>query len=177
MLAAATLAVSLAATAPVPTPIGVGPRFAPPPRVPAACAHGPLRGRYRAHVELFALRRVALLPPGIGIGLPREIRGARVVAGGCRAPARTLDPTGVVEFDRAGLTVGDLFAAWRMPLGVRRLLSFRGAVSAWVDGRRRRGDPRSIPLRDGAEIVLEIGGYVPPHSFYVFPPRGRARRL
>jgi hypothetical protein len=38
-----------------------------------------------------------------------------------------------------------------------------------VNGRRFLGDPRSIPLRRHDEIVLEIGGYVPPHSSYLFP--------
>lgn len=159
------------AAPPVPTPIGVGPRFAPPARVTPHCSQGPLEGRYRAHIELFARGRVVIVPPGIGVGRPRRIEAARVVDGNCRASARTLDPTGVVEFDRRDLTVGDLFAVWRMPLGRRRLLSFAGAVHAYVAGRRYRGDIRSIPLRDGAEIVLEVGGYVPPHRSYVFPPR------
>jgi hypothetical protein len=43
-------------------------------------------------------------------------------------------------------------------------------VQAYVGGRRRPGDPRSIPLTPHAQIVLEVGGHVPPHARYGFPP-------
>jgi hypothetical protein len=152
---------------PVPVPIG----YAPAAGTPAACVSGPLEGRYRAHVEFFANRRVVVLPPGIGVALPRRIEGSRLVAGTCRASVRTLDPTGTLEFDRRGLRLADLFTAWRRRLGPRRLLGFRGPVLAFVGGRRVAGDPRRIRLRPGAEIVVEIGGYVPPHRSFVFPPR------
>jgi hypothetical protein len=29
---------------------------------------------------------------------------------------------------------------------------------------------RTIPLRRHAEIVVEVGGYIPPHTFFLFPP-------
>lgn len=150
--------------APVPTPIGHGPQFTPP-RVgreaaaTMACTRGPATAAARAHLELFARERAIVVPANIG------------VRRGCRYPLRTLTPTGVIEIGRRGLTVGDLFAVWRMPLSSRRMLTFRGNVKAYVAGRRRRGDVRAIPLTDGRQIVLEVGGYVPPHSFYLFPPR------
>jgi hypothetical protein len=148
----------------VPTPIGHGPQFTPP-RVghaaPAAiaCTPGAAKAPARAHLELFARKRAIVIPANIGVRL------------GCRYPLRTLTPTGVIEIGRRGLTVGDLFAVWRMPLSSRRMLIFRGEVKAYVAGKRRRGDVGAIPLTDGRQIVLEIGGYVPPHSFYLFPPR------
>jgi hypothetical protein len=89
----------------------------------------------------------------------------------CRYPLRTLTPTGVIELDRSGLTVGDFFAVWRMPLSPRRLLTFRGSVTAYVGGDRWKGDVRAIPLSDETQIVLEVGGYIRPHRFYLFPPR------
>jgi hypothetical protein len=157
--------------APVPTPIGVGPRFAPPATAPRTCTAGALHGRYRVHLELFAQRRVVIVPAGIGVGRPRHEELGRIVRSRCHAPLRTLDPTGVVEFDRRGETLGDLFRVWRMALGPARLLSFRGPVSVFVGGRLRRGDPRTLVLRDRAEIVVEIGGFVPPHRSYLFPKR------
>jgi hypothetical protein len=51
-----------------------------------------------------------------------------------------------------------------------RLAGFRGAVHAWVDGCPWSGPVRKIPLSRHVEIVLEVGGYVPPHSFFLFPP-------
>jgi hypothetical protein len=38
-----------------------------------------------------------------------------------------------------------------------------------VGGRRWLGDVRAIPLKRHAQIVLEIGGYVPPHARFLFP--------
>lgn len=130
---------------PIPTPIGVGPQYHPP-AVHRPCVHAP--PARRVHVELFANRRVVLVPPRIGCW--------------------TADPTGVVHFARPA-TLGAFFRAWRQPLGPRRLLSFRGRVRAFRNGRAVRGDPAAIPLVDGDQLVLEIGGYVPPHRFYLFP--------
>jgi hypothetical protein len=147
----------------VPTPIGLGPEFRPPPGLAAPCRPGALRGRYRAHLELFLRRRVVVVPAGIGVGRPWHMRFGRIESARCRAELRTLDPTGVLEFDRQGLTVEDVFRVWgRSPFGGAK------AVAAYVAGRRVTG---SIPLTDGAEIVLEAGGYVPPHRTFLFPPR------
>jgi hypothetical protein len=147
----------------VPTPIGRGPEFMPPrvgtgPPPAAKCLPGPLAGAIRVHLELFARRRVIVIPANIG------------VRSGCRYPLRTLTPTGVVEFD-GRQTLRDFFAVWRMPLSQRRLLTFRGEVTGYVAGKRWKGDVGVIPLTDSAEIVLEIGGYIRPHRFYLFPPR------
>jgi hypothetical protein len=94
------------------------------------------------------------------------VRGGR-----CAYPARTREPTGVIEVEEgATLHLGDLFALWGQPLGPRRLAGFRGRVEAYVGGRRWRGDPRAIPLRRHAQIVLEVGGHVRPHTSYQFAP-------
>jgi len=79
----------------------------------------------------------------------------------------------VIEVARSRrLTLGDFFAVWQKPLSDRRLLNFRTSpadrVRAYVAGRRYRGAPASIRLRRHAEIVLEIGTYIPPHTFYRF---------
>ena len=124
----------------------------------APCAH---RGSpvARVHVELFANGFAIIIPARVGV------RSAS-----CRAHEWTTTPTGVVDFD-APATLGDLFTVWGEPLGRRRLLSFHGAVSLFRNGVRVRGDPRSVALRDGDELVLETGPYIPPHRSYLFPPR------
>jgi hypothetical protein len=157
------------ASAPIPTPIGVGPRFHPaatPSAIAAAQAIGRLRcgsiaRLQRAHIELFARSRVVIIPPGVGIARARA----------CSYPARTVAPTGVVEFDAAKrLTVGAFFRIWGQRLEPNRLLSFAGRVRAYVGGERWRGPLRSIPLQRHAEIVLEVGPYVPPHAKFLFGP-------
>jgi hypothetical protein len=153
-----------------PWPIGVGPGFRPP-AGPAAVLRGEPVGRFRcaanggrrfgAHVELFVRRRVLLVPAGVGVA-----RGGR-----CSYPLRTREPTGVIEI-RHGTraTVGDLFRVWDQPLGRTRLAGFRSRAPllAFVGGKRWRGDAAAIPLSRHAQIVLELGGYVPPHPRYLF---------
>ncbi len=162
-----------------PRPIGPGPRYVPP-AAPAAVLAGKPVGRLRCaapgptmrvHVEVFANRRVVVLPAGIGVAPPSSRVGGAVVARGCSYPLRTLTPTGIVEVARrAGLRLSDLFRIWGQPLGPYQVASFRSSapVRVYVDGKLVRGPARSVPLTPHAEIVLELGGYVPPHPFFLF---------
>ena len=157
-------------------PIGHGPRFAPP-------ADGPVIGRcarrvgprYGVHVEVFAADRVVLIPAGIGTRAPRSFSAGRISAAACFGDVVTLEPTGVVLIrPGARLFTADVFRAWGQVLSSRALLSFRaprGApVAVFVGGRRWRGRPGRVPLVRHAEIVVEVGPSVPPHSRYTFPP-------
>jgi hypothetical protein len=156
----------------VPTPVGTGPRYHPPARSRAArfvCRSVPLQRGSRVHLELFARRRVVIVPAAIGLeGAHRRL--GRVLHASCRARVWTLDPSGIVSYE-GRMTLGRLFRVWGQPLDPERLLSFRGSVSVYVDGVRRPGDPRTLRLEPGAEIVLEVGGYVRPHRSFLFPPR------
>ena len=149
-------------------PIGAGPAYRLSPRGAEAaqgvrigdlrCRPGSLRGPIVAHLEIFARRDTLVIPAGIG-----------VVGERCRYPVRTLMPTGLIVAERAGLTLGDLFAVWGQPLARRRLAGFSGTIVAFVGGRQVRGDVRRIPIRHHSQIVVEVSGYVPPHAHYVFP--------
>jgi hypothetical protein len=157
-------------------PIGTGPRF-------TLSASGPVAGhcesslgpRFGVHVEVFAANRVLLLPAGIGARRPwRELNGA-IISARCYGALVTLDPTGLVLV-RPGerLTLAALFRSWGEPLSRTRLTSFRTKrgtqVAVFVDGRPWRAAPAAVPLTPHAEIVLEVGPHVPPHSSYTFPP-------
>jgi hypothetical protein len=148
--------------APIPTPIGFGPKYqlAPgPPRDGRLTCSRVDTSREAAHVELFANKLALLLPKGIGVGR------------NCSYAVRTTQPTGLVEFLPAPKpTLGDLFDVRGQPFSARGFAGFRGSVSAWVGGKRWHGDVRAIPLRRHAEIVVEVGGYIPPHTFFLFPP-------
>lgn len=165
----------------VPRALGRGPAYRPPIRAsPKTCS--PVRGaRYGAHLELFAYRRVVLVPAGIGVAPPLRTDGPYVRAGACYAAAITREPTGVIEVAPAAHAGGSsvaavptlkaLFALWGQPLEPTRLAGFAGQrVSAFVGGARRSAPPASIRLTRHAEIVLEVGGYVAPHIAYRFPP-------
>lgn len=158
--------------------VGRGERFRPVSLHARAAAGRPIRGMrcssgkaavHGVHLELFAQRRVVLVAPGIGIAPPRTRRGAYVTRGRCSYPATTREPTGVIEVKRP-LRLGDFFAIWGQPLSRQTMAGFEGRVRAYVGGRRWMRDPRAIPLTRHAQIVLEVGGYVPPHATYGFPP-------
>lgn len=157
-----------------PVPIGRGPRFQPAAgsydgRPVAGLRCGPVRAhRFGVHLELFAAGRVVVVPAGIGVAGGRR-DGAFLRGGRCRHALSTTEPTGVIEVRHGtDATLGDLFALWGRPLSRTRLASFRGPVRAWVDGRRWRADPRAIPLRHHAQIVLATGPEVPVHSAFAF---------
>jgi hypothetical protein len=181
LLLASLLGAGRAPSPPVATPIAVGHGY----QLPAttavtrrAAALGTLSCRpakrvlRMAHVELFVRGRAVLLPAGIGIAPPAPVSGGRVLGGRCRYPLSTADPTGVISVNQSGRhTLGQLFRIWGQPLGDHRLLGFRShaPLRAFVDGRAWHHGVRRIPLRDRAEIVIELGRLIPPHSFYLFP--------
>jgi hypothetical protein len=168
---------------PVPTPIGVGAVYHPAAASPSVKAAAPVgrlrcsaarRKRFGVHLELYANRRVMIVPAGIGVAPPLVRDGATVESGRCSYPVRTRQPTGVLEVASGSrLTLGDLFAVWGRPLSRTRLAGYRARrgerIHAWVGGCPWTGSPRRIPLRRHAQIVLEGGGYVPPHASFLFP--------
>jgi hypothetical protein len=157
-------------------PIGTGPRFTLPVSGPVAGAcQRSLGPRVGVHVEVFAANRVLLLPAGIGARQPWAKLDGRIASAPCYGALVTLDPTGLVLVrPGARLTLADLFRSWGEPLSRTRLTSFSAPagsqVAVFVDGRRWNGGPASVPLTRHAEIVLEVGPPVPPHSSYAFPP-------
>lgn len=149
-----------------PWPIGPGPRYRPPAAKLAGAPVGPLRcasgGRtFQVHVEVFVNRRVVIVPPGIG-HTPQ-----------CDYPIRTRTPIGVLDVARGTRpTVGDLFRLWGQPLTRHRIASFRSPlpVRAYVAGKLVGGDAAGVRLTPKAQIVVELGAYVPPHRSFLFPP-------
>lgn len=128
------------------------------------------------HVELFAHEHVVVVPAGIGLAPPLRMRGSRVSAARCGYPLRTLDPTGLVLLsptDRM-YRLGEFFELWGQMLNSSQMVGFQAPrndrVRVYLDGKVWRGDPRDAPLRPGAQITIELGGYVPPHPSYSFPP-------
>jgi hypothetical protein len=159
--------------------LGPGPRFRPALRAAAVAAARPVLGMrcgapgdaVGVHLELFADDHVVLVPAGIGLAPPLARRGAYVSGARCEYPLRTMEPTGLILVaPEPRRTVADLFALWGQPLGPGRLAGFRGAVRAYVDGRRWSGPVADVPLDRHAAIALEVGPLVPPHPRYLFPP-------
>ena len=152
----------------LPMPVGPGAAYRPAAiardgRPVGRLACGPAGRTFRVHLELFANRRVVIVPTGVGVGRT-----------GCVYPARTHTPTGVIEVATdSKLRLADVFRIWGRRLRPRSLASFSSAapVRAYVGGRRFVGRPADVPLTPNAQIVVELGPYVPPHPSFVFPVR------
>ena len=149
-----------------PWPVGPAPRYTPTARsvaVHAGTPVGELRcgaaGKtFRIHLEVFVDRKVMIVPAGIGIS-----------DNGCRYPVSTDGPDGIVRVV-PGLRLGDLFRVWGLQLKPNRLGWFtsKTPLRVYVGGRLVKGPARQIPLTPHAQIVLELGGYVPPHPYFLF---------
>ena len=149
-----------------PWPIGPGPRYQPPARKldgrpigSLTCGRG--RATFAVHVEVFVNRRVVIVPRNIGR------------APACDYPVRTRLPIGVLDVARGtSATIGDLFRLWGQQLARRRIASFRSRtpVRAYVGGTLVRGDAARVRLTPRAQIVIELGAYLPPHRSFLFPP-------
>jgi hypothetical protein len=149
-----------------PWPVGPAPQYTPPARPAAVVTGAPIGSlrcgasgpSFRIHLELFVDRKVVIVPAAIGVSDK-----------GCRYPVSTEGPDGIVRVT-PGLTLADVFRVWGMPLGPNRLGRFtlEKPLRAYVAGKLVRGPAGAIPLRPHAQIVLELGGYVPPHPSFLF---------
>jgi hypothetical protein len=133
-----------------------------------------LGARSAAHVEVFASNRVVIVAAGIGVRKPWTLSAGRITHARCYGELVTLEPTGVVLIRHgARARLRTLFRAWGQSLSTSRLASFRATpgthVSVFVNGKLWQRSPGSVPLAAHAEIVLEVGPRVPPHSSYTFP--------
>jgi hypothetical protein len=149
-----------------PWPVGPPPKYTPPARTAAVRAGSPIgelrcgdTGKsFRIHLEVFVARKVVIVPARIGVSDTS-----------CRYPLSTDGPDGVVRV-APGLRLGDLFRVWGQQLGPNRVVSFTSAapLRAYVGGKLVHGAAADIPLTRHAQIVLELGGYVPPHPSFLF---------
>lgn len=135
-----------------------------------------------AHVEVFAAGHVVQVPAGIGFAPPLVRYGAYVRAGKCVYPMRTSEPTGLVLLEAGPIrTLGQFFELWGQPLTRRRVAAFGASagqgVSVFVNGLAWRESPDAAPISPGAQITIEVGAYVPPHTRYTFPSLASAGRV
>lgn len=115
-----------------------------------------------------------IVPAGLGTRPPRTLSAGRIIQARCYGDLVTLEPTGIVLI-RAGqhLTLSDLFHSWGQPFCPSRLGPFQAPhdmrVTVYVSGQHWNRLPGDVPLEPYAEIVLEVGPHVPPHTSFTFP--------
>ena len=125
----------------------------------------------RVHLELFAAGRVVIVPAADRRCAARDLRSAGSPRARCRARALDDRPDRRRRTSSRRATLGDLFAVWGSRSARRGCSASAAAVRVYRERRSARTvDPRRLRLRDGDEIVLEVGPFIPPHRSYRFPP-------
>ena len=173
-----------AALTPPPAPGPVGPEGVPIPQVkPLALQQSPKLGEkidgipcerieklvfhIHAHLAIFVNGKQRQVPFGIGIGPPLRGQnfpaGPFVMSGGCFMWLHTHTADGIIHMEaptQISFTLGELLDIWGQKLSSPRVGPARGTVTALVDGKVRRGNPRAIPLAAHELIQLDVGAPV-----------------
>jgi hypothetical protein len=124
-----------------------------------------------AHLTIYASGARQVVPAGIGIPGPQQVVSGFVEGGKCLYWLHTHDTTGVIHIESPAqrvYTLGQFFDVWGQPLSSTQVGHLTGHVTAFLNGRRFPGDPRSIKLTPHAVIQLDVGKVVPPRGF-TFP--------
>ena len=121
------------------------------------------------HVAIFVNGQRRNLPAGVGITSPALVEHYRTGAfydvglSDCLYWLHTHVADGIIHVEaprRGSFTLGEFFDVWNQPLSAQRVGPARGAVVVFENGRRWRGDPRATPLRDHANIQIDVGSPV-----------------
>jgi hypothetical protein len=125
-----------------------------------------------SHLAIVDDGHPVVVPEGIGIAAPQQVantaQGPFVVSGACFYWLHTHARDGIIHVEspvERPYTLGQFFDIWRQPLGRDRVAGAHGRVTAFVDGRRFLGDPRTIALGAQRVIQLDVGRRVPPAGF------------
>jgi len=121
-----------------------------------------------AHLAIMVSGQVRQVPAGIGIQDPQSQQtaaGPFVVSGSCFYWLHSHTQDGVIHIEapeQRTFTLGNYFDVWGQPLSNSVVAGGRGQVTAYVNGQRFTGDPRSIPFGAHSVIQLDVGGDSPP---------------
>jgi hypothetical protein len=124
-----------------------------------------------SHLAIFDNGAQQTVPHGIGIPGPQTVQNGFVSSGKCFYWLHTHDATGVIHIEspvQRTYTLGQFFDIWGRKLSSDQVGSAKGQVTAYVNGKRYSGDPRSIKLGSREAIQLDVGKVVPPKP-YTFP--------
>jgi hypothetical protein len=117
-----------------------------------------------AHLAIFVRGKQRQVPLGIGIGPPWRGQdapvGPFVTSGTCFMWLHTHTGDGIIHIespDKRTYTLGQFFDVWGEKLSPSRAGPAKGKVTALVNGKVFKGDPRTIPLTKHALIQLDVG--------------------
>jgi len=117
-----------------------------------------------AHLAIFVNGKQKQVPFGIGIGPPlrgvNTAAGPFVTQGTCFAWLHTHAGDGIIHMEapkQITFNLGEFFDIWGEKLSSSQVGPAHGKVTALVNGKVVRGDPRSIVLTNHELIQLDVG--------------------
>jgi hypothetical protein len=120
-----------------------------------------------AHLAVFVNGSSRPIPLGIGVVTPQVSQGF-AQASKCYYWLHTHVQDGVIHIEsptKQTYTLRDFFDEWHQPLSASQVAGSKGAVTAYVNGKKVTGDPGSITLTSHAIIQLDVGTpAVPPRT-------------
>jgi len=129
--------------------------------------------------ELHIHTHLSIYINGVQAQVPNMVGMTPTPQGGCLYWIHTHFPDGIIHLESPQLhnpqrggdfTIGDFFAIWGMPVSQDNIGSFKGPVTAYVNGAKYDGDVKSIPLQSHETVTLEVGTPLVPPVNYAFPP-------
>jgi len=121
-----------------------------------------------AHLAVFKNGQAYTLPAGVGIPGSHAVttnQGPIASGGTCIYWLHTHTTDGVIHIESPSkkiYSLGDFFDEWHQPLSSKQVGTLSGTVSAFVNGKPWKKNPRDIPLLPHADIQLSIGEPAPP---------------
>jgi hypothetical protein len=117
-----------------------------------------------AHLAIFVNGKQRQVPYGVGIGPPlsgqRFPAGAFVTGGSCFSWLHTHTGDGIIHMEapkQITFNLGEFFDIWGQKLSSTQVGPAHGKVTALVDGKVVRGDPRKIVLKAHELVQLDVG--------------------
>ena len=121
-----------------------------------------------AHLAVFKNGQPYTLPAGVGIPGSHAVQtnqGPIASGGSCIYWLHTHTTDGVIHIEspsKAIYTLGDFFDEWHQPLSANQVGTLSGPITAFVNGKPWKKNPRAIPLLPHEDIQLQLGEPAPP---------------
>lgn len=121
---------------------------------------------HHVHLAIFVNGHLRPIPLGVGMVAPIEVQQTQngefaTGSNTCLYWLHVHAQDGIVHIESPTPTTYELaqfFEIWHVPLSANQIGSYRGTVTAMVNGKRWSGNPDQIPLTEHAQIVLNLGG-------------------
>jgi hypothetical protein len=130
---------------------------------------------HHAHLAIFINGQLRTIPLGVGMVAPAQVEqtssGDFATGATCFYWMHVHAYDGVLHIESPTPKVYELqqfFDIWHVALSSDQIGSYKGHVTATVDGKPWTGDPGQIPLNEHTQVVLNLGGPIvtpPPISW------------